>query len=352
MKEQSLNFFESVLTPPKQEILTWRKKFGRRFFHPFSIDSFLRMLVDNQFDVEPRYYGKLIAFALSTAVNTVPTVIERIRYSARIEATRLVESPVFILGHWRNGTTFLHNLMSQDISFTCPRLYQVLFAGYFLLPRIKRLVARLDQAMPARVRPMDNVKMGMYEAWEDEFILIGLSGISPYSRIWFPKRQGPSNNYLYPGFKSEAEARYWKKTFLTLLKRLTLLEAKTILLKSPTHTARINTLLEMFPNSKFIHIARHPYDVFASNLKLWRDSFSLGFLQSVTEFEMVEMIFSTYEQMYQIYAAQKSNIPPHQLVEITFESLEQDPLGVLQQVYQGLSLPGFDAFARRVSDYL
>jgi hypothetical protein len=45
------------------------------------------------------------------------------------------------------------------------------------------------------------------------------------------------------------------------------------MLKSPTHTARLHILREMFPQAKFIHIVRDPCEVFSSTVRLWRALF-------------------------------------------------------------------------------
>jgi hypothetical protein len=136
------------------------------------------------------------------------------------------------------------------------------------------------------------------------------------------------------------------------MKRLTVVEHKRIVLKSPPHTARVKMLVEMFPEAKFIHIIRHPYDVFPSNLKLWRDAFSRSFLQPVSPNEIMEIVLSTYEQMYRNYHEEKSCIPESNLVEIRFEDLEKDPLKQLELIYDRLNLPGFKKFSISAAAYL
>ena len=42
------------------------------------------------------------------------------------------------------------------------------------------------------------------------------------------------------------------------------------MLKSPTHTARVRTILEVFPDAKFIHIVRDPLVLFPSTVRLWK----------------------------------------------------------------------------------
>lgn len=200
-------------------------------------------------------------------------------------------------------------------------------------------------------RPMDNVKFGMLEPAEDEFALAAITGSSPYERIMFPRTLGIEEGFQYPHALSETRREAWKLSFLWFLKRLTVFENRQIVLKSPTHTARINLLLEMFPDAKFIHVIRHPYDVFPSNIRLWRDAFSFSFLQRVSSEHIVEMVLSTYEQLYQNYHNEKNNIPEKNLFEIKFEEIEKDPVKSLERIYDHLGINGFDAMLPYVQSY-
>ena len=44
-------------------------------------------------------------------------LVERLRFGRALRRISIDHPPVFIIGHWRSGTTHLHNLMSQDPSF-------------------------------------------------------------------------------------------------------------------------------------------------------------------------------------------------------------------------------------------
>ena len=41
--------------------------------------------------------------------------------------------------------------------------------------------------------------------------------------------------------------------------------------QSPAHTARLKLLHELFPEAKFIHISRNPFEVYQSTSKLFMD---------------------------------------------------------------------------------
>ncbi len=145
-------------------------------------------------------------------------------------------SPIFILGHWRNGTTHLHNLICKDPQFNYLRSYQALFANSFLLPWLIRWQKTRKKVIAMDTRPMDNVKFGMLEPAEDEFALAAITGSSPYERIMFPKTLGIEEGFQYPHALSETRRDAWKLSFLWFLKRLTVFENRQIVLKSPTHT--------------------------------------------------------------------------------------------------------------------
>ncbi len=285
-------------------------------------------------------------------IQSLLTSYEKRLFAERIASTEIRTPPLFVLGHWRNGTTFLHNLLCQDPGHTYSCAYQALFPSSFLIPRIKKILSRYEKFIVLKTRPMDNVKYGLYEPWEDEFIIAANTGISPYIRLMFPRSQGREMGYNYPDFQNARELKRWKVSFILLLKRLTVIENKRLVLKSPPHTGRVKIILELFPEAKFIHLIRHPYDVFPSNLKLWRSAFARSFLQSVIQEEIVEIVLSTYEQVYERYHHEKSLIPKSNLIEIKFEDLERDPLSQLGRIYRSLNLPDFDVFASCVSRYL
>jgi hypothetical protein len=112
-------------------------------------------------------------------------------------------------------------------------------------------------------------------------------------------------------------------------------------LKNPVNTARIRLLLELFPDAKFVHAVRCPYEVFASTVHLHARILPLTTLQTVPLTPSSPIVLSIYEDMMQRFLEDRALIPPGNLVEVRFEDLERDPLGELRRVYETLDLPGF-----------
>ena len=99
---------------------------------------------------------------------------------------------------------------------------------------------------------------------EDEFALAA-SGISFLLSTSFPRQSGDFDRLLTLRTATDTELREWQNALLTFLKKLTVRNSgRPLVLKSPGHTARIRLLLEMFPDARFVHIRRNPYDVFVS----------------------------------------------------------------------------------------
>ena len=113
------------------------------------------------------------------------------------------------------------------------------------------------------------------------------------------------------------------------------------MLKNPVNTARIRLLLELFPDAKFVHAVRCPYDVFASTVHLHSRILPLTTLQRIPLKPATPIILSIYEDMMRRFLEDRDCIPPGNLVEVRFEDLERDPLGELRRVYDTLGLPGF-----------
>ena len=100
-----------------------------------------------------------------------------------------IPPPLFVLGHWRSGTTHLHNLLTVDERFAFPNNYQALFPHAFLSTeaRSRRLIGRF---LPPR-RPMDNIEWDMRSPQEDEFALCITDAHVAVHGLGLPAAAGP-----------------------------------------------------------------------------------------------------------------------------------------------------------------
>ena len=85
-----------------------------------------------------------------------------------------------------------------------------------------------------------------------------------YYNFWFfPKHMLEyCDRYLLFDNISEHEREVFKETFLKLIKiSLWNTKGSQFLSKNPPHTGRVKTLVEMFPNAKFIYLTKSVYGV-------------------------------------------------------------------------------------------
>ena len=206
--------------------------------------------------VDWRYWIRSLYVSIVALLNTPFRAYENARFGARIAATPIREAPIFILGHWRSGTTHVMRLMAQDPVFAVVTFVHTMIPGLYLSSPLFRAI--LVSSLP-NVRPMDNVTVAPDAAEEEEYALGNLGPYSFYHALSFPKKMREifDKYVLFEGVERKVIAQ-WQAIYLHFLKKVTFSsDGKRLLLKNPANTGRIPTLLEMFPDAKFIHVYRN-----------------------------------------------------------------------------------------------
>jgi hypothetical protein len=190
---------------------------------------------------------------------------------------------------------------------------------------------------------MDNMVAGWDRPQEDEFALCNMGLPSPYLTLTFPNRPLQNEEYLDLEGVPPEQLQRWKRGLEWFLKCLTVRSPRRIVLKSPLHTCRIKTLLELFPRAKFVHIVRDPFVLFPSTVNLWKRLSTDEGLQ-VPRFEgLEEVVFKGLARMYDAFRRDRELIRPGNLCEVRYEDLVKDPVGSMRRIYEELDLGGFDA---------
>lgn len=315
-----------------------------------TVGDWIRLLRDNRFDVSPRRLIRAIAITVQSAQNSVMRCIENRRFGQLVREADVLP-PLFILGHWRSGTTHLHNLLAVDERFAFPNNYQAFFPHAFLSMESVQSPF-MQRFLPAR-RPMDNIEWTMRSPQEDEFALCTLTFLSPYTGWFFPRRRDHYDRYLTFRGVCDQEVAQWQSALVSYLKRLSWKYKRPLLLKSPPHTGRIRRLLEIFPRARFVHVHRDPYTVFSSTRKMLVVNFAMHCLQGppVAD-DLDDWIIRQYRAMHEAFFEERGLIPPGQFYEVCFEDLEADPVGQVQRLYEALDLPAFSVTRPALEHYV
>lgn len=301
--------------------------------------------------VEMPYLGRAGYVAAMTLLWSPFRLAQRLFFDRRVRRTELPRDPVFILGHFRSGTTHLQNLLAQDRQWGYVSTTQAVVPGMFLLgPWVRAL---LGFFLPKQ-RPMDNMAMAPELPEEPEHAIGNLSRHCFYHGFCFPRRMRDyfERAVLFSG-ADEAAVAEWRRTYRWVLKAATYASSgRPLLVKNPPDTARIPHLLAEFPRAKFIFLYRNPYVLYPSILNFYTSILNDWALQEHSAEELRENIFTFFAAMHARYDEDRERIAPGNLVEVKFEDVESRPLDELRRIYEELRLDGFAAAAPAFRDYL
>lgn len=332
--------------------MAWRElllqHFGPGQLGGVTLGDWLQLLRENHFAVAPVYLPRALAILLHSGQNSIFRWFENSRLGRQLDGV-YVEPPLFILGHWRQGTTHLHNLLTLDDRFAFPNNFQVLFPHTFL--STEAMSAPLIDFFLPRRRQIDNVEWNMRSPQEDEFALCVTTGMSPCMGWIFPRRWDHYQKYLTFRGVSECELARWKEAFLWFVKKLSFKYARPLILKSPPHTGRIQLILQLFPQARFVHIHREPYVVFQSTRRMFDMQKPIR-LQNSRPAELDDRIVRQYTAMYDAFLSERALIAGERFHELSFEQLEADPLGQMGRLYEALRLPDFGHVEPALQQYV
>jgi LPS sulfotransferase NodH len=337
--------------PPTDQSASAYPLWAPRFWHGMGFSAWMRLLWRNRFAVAPNRLPHVLGITSSSMFHSFGGIFERLLLGHVASETKLHQSPLFVLGHWRSGTTLLHELLILDRRHTYPTTYECLCPNHFLWT--EWFFPHLSNWMLPAKRLTDSMAAGWNHPQEDEFALMNLGIPSPYLAWAFPNHGPVNDEYLDLASISAAERERWKRTLRSFVQRVATLRNGRMVLKSPTHTARVRTLLEVFPDARFVHIVRDPLAVYPSTVRLWSKLCQTQGLQEVdgTPPWVEPQVLDTFARMYARFERDRDLIPAGRLAEVHFEELTADPVGQMRQVYEQLDLGQFEAARPAIAEY-
>ena len=308
-------------------------------------------LLEKNKGVDSRYFARGAFVTLSSIFTAPARMLFKMKYDAKIDKTKIKHPPVIVIGHWRSGTSYLHELLSQDPQFCYVTLWNTLLPDSFLiLEPIKNFISNF---LPKK-RPMDEIRVEIDGPYEEEAAVAVLSLWSFFHCIHFAKNA--EEQYLksihFKGL-SDKEKKQWEQNYLKFMKTVIYANnGKRLLLKNPANTARIPTLLKLFPDARFIHIYRSPYKVYLSTVKMRNNVLDKLALQDASKEEIEKQAIENYKRIMKSYFEQKKLIPKDRLVDVKYEDLVKDPIKQVSNIYSKLKIPGFKNALPEMNKYL
>lgn len=326
---------------PNQTRINRYPRYAPRLWHAMSFRVFWKLLQTNNFNFTWDRFGIVAGAFCVSFVNSILNRITQAIFGHMISNTELNSAPIFIVGHWRTGTTYLHELLACDQRYVAPNNYQCMAPGHFLLT--EKLLAPLLQRLVPKQRPQDNVAIKMDGPQEDEFALLALGIPSIYRTLAFPVNGFVDSAYLSLRDISDDERHRWMTAWTRFLRSVTYRgKGRPLLLKSPAHTARVKTLLKVFPDARFVHVTRNPYRLFESTTHMINALAKTQTLQiydtAILRNSFEDDILNNLKEIYECFEEDRRLIPDDRIVDVSYENLISNPKTVVQDIYKRLKM--------------
>lgn len=291
-------------------------------------------------------------FLLSALARLPARGLDQWRYQRRRQQVEPLPAPVFIVGHWRSGTTHLHNLLGQSPAFghispiASGLPDELLTLGTWLRPWLER-------SLPTD-REVDRVAVTPRSPQEDEIPLANQQALSVFHALYFPRRfqQQFQAGVFFEGVSERRIARRLR-LMQQLYEKVALQQGQSrLLIKNLVYTAHVARLRAIWPQARFIHVIRNPYRVFASTVHYYRKLLPTLALQDWQSLDIEALVLEHYPRLLTRFDADSRHLPADHWLEVHYEDLVATPLPVLERIHRHLALPGWAQAAPRITEYL
>ena len=283
----------------------------------------------------------LLIYLLKIFITLPFSLIEYIFYRPSILKSRLEQSPIFIIGHYRSGTTYLHKLMSADSQFGCFRNSDM-FAPYSngILRLFSGLTCWLVNLMRIKNLHYNKTFFQLDDPQEEEMCLACMfEESSSYWAYVFPKRADEIFR-KWVNLNDIKSRSKWRRNYDYALKKTSIKnKGKRMVLKNPVNTGRVRELIALYPDAKFVFLYRNPIRVFQSMKRIWERVVLKNYaLQKIDSDQVNKIIINHYKQLMSAYDHDRVLIPAENLVELSFEDLETDSFQLLERIYSQFNI--------------
>lgn len=294
----------------------------------------LEVLVDSlNEEANLSYFGVLGAkFQISNHLKTRVKILDYVKTHSLSQPS----SPIFVMGLPRSGTTHLFNLLSQDSDHRSALFWEIMYplplakAGSFWQMK-KLLQAKLVLFFKNRFTPSLDDLHYIQATSPEECLLI--KTLSLRSMVYVYMANIPSyQKYIQkvdflPAFE-------WHKRFLQCLEVQE--KPKRWLLKDPCHLEHIPEILKAYPDARFIHIKRDPSETIPSICSLTATVRS-GFSSSIDKNLIGSDTLNFWKNVLVKYANTKDAVDSSKLIDVTYEDLITDPIGMTKMIYKNFN---------------
>lgn len=203
-------------------------------------------------------------------------------FIVKLSKTQKSEDPIFILGYYRSGTTHLQKLLSLNSNLYYINIFKTYFPDSFIClegwfkPFSQYILSYFEVQ-----NPIHRINFDWDLPGEEDIAFAFLP--NAFSLNWFHAFPSQLDKCTQNSIcLDDKDEELFFKEYGEFLNRVKYKSgSKQLLLKSPPNTARISSILKIYPNAKFVFIQRDHFETLASNRYMWN-------VVKAAQFEKVE----------------------------------------------------------------
>jgi hypothetical protein len=261
-------------------------------------------------------------------------VEQTLRETPAILATD-IPSPIFLVGWMRTGTTFVHRLLAQDPDTRTMPYWESMYPvpparGKDERPRqLARVLKQLQSISPnyEAIHPM-----GASEPEECVALFTNVFRTLQYNV-----------QYRVPGYIEWLRGQDARVAYGQYRQQLQLVQhyrphGSRFALKDPTHSVFLDTILELFPNARFVFTHRDPATTMSSLCSLYAYTRAL-FSDDVDPHALGPELMNSYlPSSLERALALADALPSGRVAHVRHVDVRHDPIATMAQVYQDLGM--------------
>ncbi|MEM7103869.1 MAG: sulfotransferase [Bacteroidota bacterium] len=247
-----------------------------------------------------------------------------------------INSPVFIIGMPRTGTTILHALLHEDPSHRSPLSWECLlpfpvptpdtFTDNIQLNTIRKEFDQLFKLVP-------DFLTKHYLAADSPQECLGINALDFNSFQFLAQMNMPSYLEWKNHEADELSTMQFHKRFLQYLQSGGVMSERW-LLKTPMHLSRLKVLFDVYPDARIIMTHRHPSKVVPSAASLVSSVRSL-YSDHEDPFKTGKEQLDIWSMYFDRFLSDRQRINKEdQFIDLKFEDFVKDQLGTVRKIYE------------------
>ena len=273
-----------------------------------------------------------------------------------------IQNPIFIISTPRNGTTYLHRLMSMDKEkYISPKLYHTIFpaASFYILVN---LISKIDSIFNRPIKfILNKIEEKIFSGWnkihpiglnktEEDEGLFTLAMTSPVMMMFCPFILENGDLDIMDNMHIDIKEGM-RKFYLSSIKRFIYIEGenKILLNKNVFDCGRIQWLIETFPAAKIICPVRIPYETIPSAASMFTTPWKIHSPElkkdcsSLRQF--LDVIMSNALHFHEFL--QKMKI--ENVITFKYDTMVDFPIATIEKIYNNFGMVISQEFLKRLA---